>query len=191
MNVSSDGRSPGRPLKALPSDGTTRLLRSEDVARLADLVRRNREFMAPWDPIRPDEYYTTDGQAAVVGELLDGYQRGISLPHVILDERGDVVGRITGSIVRGAFQSCGIGYWVDKDHQGRGLATAAVASIKWIAFTELGLHRLQAETLLHNVASQRVLARNGFERYGLAPAYLNIAGRWQDHVTFQVINTVG
>jgi ribosomal-protein-alanine N-acetyltransferase len=144
--------------------------------------------MAPWDPIRPADYYTTGGQAAVVEDLLDGYRRGVSLPHVIVDATGVVVGRITGSIVRGAFQSCGIGYWVDKDHQARGLASAAVAGIKSLAFDQMGLHRLQAETLPHNVASQRVLARNGFERYGLAPAYLRIAGRWQDHVMFQVIN---
>ena len=43
-------------------------------------------------------------------------------------------------------------------------------------------------TSLGNVASQAVLARNGFERYGLAPRYLRIAGRWQDHVLFQVLN---
>jgi ribosomal-protein-alanine N-acetyltransferase len=37
------------------------------------------------------------------------------------------------------------------------------------------------------VASQRVLERNGFVRYGLAPAYLEIAGRWQDHVMYQAL----
>ena len=49
-----------------------------------------------------------------------------------------------------------------------------------VAFGELGLHRLQAETLLDNVASQKVLERNGFVRIGMAPTYLKIAGRWQD-----------
>jgi ribosomal-protein-alanine N-acetyltransferase len=166
----------------------TRLVAVADAAALAELVRRNREFMAPWDPIRPEEFFTTEGQAAVIEELLDGHERGVTLPHVILDSTGHVAGRITGSIVRGAFQSCGIGYWVTKDLQGLGLATAAVAHIKAIAFSELGLHRLQAETLLHNTASQRVLQRNGFEQYGVAPDYLNIAGRWQDHIMFQVIN---
>lgn len=53
-----------------------------------------------------------------------------------------------------------------------------------VACGELGLHRMQAETLVHNVASRAVLARNGFERIELAPAYFNIAGRWQDHVLF-------
>ncbi len=57
-----------------------------------------------------------------------------------------------------------------------------------IAFGELGLHRLQAGTLVHNTGSQKVLERNGFERIGLARAYLKIAGRWQDHILFQRIS---
>ena len=57
-----------------------------------------------------------------------------------------------------------------------------------LAFGELGLHRVEAGTLLHNVRSQRVLERNGFVRFGLAPRYLRIEGRWQDHVLFQVLN---
>ena len=44
-----------------------------------------------------------------------------------------------------------------------------------VAFVELGLHRIEAGTLLDNVASQRVLERNGFVRFGVALGYLNIA----------------
>jgi hypothetical protein len=32
-----------------------------------------------------------------------------------------------------------------------------------------------------------VLERNGFVRIGVAPSYLKIAGRWQDHVLFQLV----
>jgi [ribosomal protein S5]-alanine N-acetyltransferase len=63
-----------------------------------------------------------------------------------------------------------------------------VADVIAIAFERLGLHRLQAETLLHNVASQRVLARNGFKPFAIAPAYLSIAGQWQDHILFYLLN---
>jgi ribosomal-protein-alanine N-acetyltransferase len=73
---------------------------------------------------------------------------------------------------------------------GLGRATAAVHEIVRVAFEDLGLHRVQAETLLHNVRSQRLLERNGFIRFGLAPAYLNIAGKWQDHVMYQVVKTL-
>jgi [ribosomal protein S5]-alanine N-acetyltransferase len=73
----------------------------------------------------------------------------------------------------------------ERQNSGRGLATAAVRGIIRVAFDELRLHRIQAGTLLHNVRSQRVLERNGFHRFGVSPAYLNIAGRWQDHALYQ------
>jgi RimJ/RimL family protein N-acetyltransferase len=67
----------------------------------------------------------------------------------------------------------------------------AVADIKRVAFGTLMLHRIEAGTLKHNIRSRRVLERNGFERFGLAPDYLRIDGRWQGHVMFQVINATG
>ena len=70
---------------------------------------------------------------------------------------------------------------------GRGVATAAVGQALQIAFGELGLHRVQAEILPHNHASRRVLEHHGFQRYGLAPQYLRIAGRWQDHELWQLL----
>ncbi len=69
------------------------------------------------------------------------------------------------------------------------MASAALGEIIGVAFGDLGLHRIQGETLLDNVASQRVLERNGFARIGLAPTYLKIAGRWQDCILYQLINS--
>jgi ribosomal-protein-alanine N-acetyltransferase len=100
---------------------------------------------------------------------------------VVILEDGAVVGRITPfSVVRGALQSGTLGYWVTEARNGRGIATAAVGAALRSAFGDLGLHRVQADTLIHNTASQRVLERNGFRRIGMAPEYLRIAGRWQD-----------
>jgi ribosomal-protein-alanine N-acetyltransferase len=167
---------------------TTRLISVEDAPLLAELVALNREFLAPWEPIRPDDYFTVDGQRRAIEDVLRQYEQGIGLPHVIL-ENGDIVGRVTlSNIVRGPFQSCSLGYWVTADRNGRGLATAAVHGIIHEAFLDLRLHRIEAGTLLHNIASQRVLERNGFVRFGVAPRYLNIAGRWQDHAMYQVLN---
>lgn len=145
--------------------------------------------MAPWDRVRDDEYFTVAGQLAAIQDVLVRHEEGTTLPHVILDPSGEVAGRITlNGIVRGPFQSCSVGYWVGEAHNGRGLATVALRDILRIAFVELGLHRVQAETLLHNAASQKVLERNGFVRFGLAPKYLHIAGDWRDHIMFQKVN---
>ncbi|MGN6796018.1 MAG: GNAT family N-acetyltransferase [Streptosporangiaceae bacterium] len=166
----------------------TRLLAIDDVPVLAELYRANRDFLAPWEPLRPEDYYTVDGQRALVEGALARLDAGMAHPRVILNEAGQVAGRINLSdIVRGPFQSASLGYWVSEKENGRGLATAAVRETVAVALGELGLHRVQAGTLLHNAGSQRVLERNGFTRIGVAPAYLNIAGRWQDHILFQVV----
>ncbi|WP_370278934.1 GNAT family N-acetyltransferase [Pseudarthrobacter sp. NamB4] len=112
---------------------------------------------------------------------------GIALPMVLVRD-GEVLGLLTlSSIVRGAFQNAHLGYWIDHTLQGAGIMTAAVAAATRIAKDNLELHRIEATTLAHNTASQRVLEKNGFERYGTAPAYLRIAGSWQDHRMFQRI----
>ncbi|MCW2901218.1 MAG: GCN5-related N-acetyltransferase [Streptosporangiaceae bacterium] len=168
----------------------TRLVTLDDAPVLAELLSLNRDFLAPWEPIRGEEYFTVDGQHAVIRDALERHEQASTLPHVILGDSGRVIGRITLSgIVRGCFQSCCLGYWVSAADNGRGFATAAVREIVGVAFEDLGLHRVQAETLLHNVRSQRVLEGNGFVRFGLAPAYLNIGGRWQDHAMYQLVKT--
>lgn len=164
----------------------TRLLQLGDAERLADLVQRNRSYLAPWEPVRPERYFTLEGQREVVSESLDRYRDGFHVPHVVLDNAGVVVGRINlNNVVRGAFQSASVGYWVAEEAAGHGLATAAVADMVHVAFMEQGLHRLEAGTVPDNIRSQRVLLHNGFVSFGLAPRYLSIAGRWQDHVLFQ------
>ena len=167
----------------------TRLVTQDDAPVLAELLRVNRDFLAPWEPIRDDDNFTVEGQLAAITSALERYRQGITVPSVILDEDDRVAGRITlNDIVRGAFQSCHLGYWLSAAANGRGLATAAVRDMIRVAFEELGLHRLEAGILLHNVRSQRVLERNGFARFGVAPAYLNIAGEWQDHALYQIVN---
>ena len=165
----------------------TRLLTIDDAKILADLICENREFLAPWEPTRDEVYFTVPGQQAIVETVLEQYGRGYTVPHAILVD-GQVVGRITlNEIVRGPAQSCHVGYWVAPAFNGRGVASAALAQMIELAFVQLGLHRLQAGTLVHNVGSQRVLQRNGFVKFGLSPRYLKIAGEWQDHMLFQLL----
>lgn len=121
-----------------------------------------------------------------------GHAAGLTWPGVIMDEHGQTVGRVTlFGIERGHSQSGRIGYWVAEQPNGRGLAGAAVAELAATAFGELGLHRLEAATLVDNVRSQKVLRRNGFTQFGLAPAYTKIGGEWRDHALFQLVNDRG
>jgi ribosomal-protein-alanine N-acetyltransferase len=164
---------------------TIRLVTRADVPALVDLMRANREFLAPWEPLRNDEFFTVEHQDNAVAGLLEQYEMGTVLPSVIVDN-GEIVGRITlNNIVRGPLQSAKVGTWVAASANGRGVASAALAAIIPVAFDELGLHRLAAATLLHNVRAQRVLESGGFYRIGVAPRYLKIGGKYQDHALYQ------
>ena len=166
----------------------TRPLALDDVEALTALHVAHRQHLAPWQPLRPDSYFTVDGQRESVVALLEQGASGSAAPLVITDGHGAVVGTLTlASIIRGAFQSCSVGYWLAEDAQGRGLATAALREAVDLAFGDLLLHRVQAETLTHNRRSQQVLERVGFERYGQAPSYMHIAGEWQDNVLYQLL----
>ena len=163
----------------------TRLIEVDDAEELCEALNANRPFLAPWEPEYPPDFLTPDGQRIMIAAARRAHEAGEMVPHVVT-LHGQIIGRVTlGNVVRSAFQSCSLGYWIAEAHNGRGHATAAVGQMCTVAFDELGLHRVEAGTLRHNVASQRVLERNGFARFGLAPRYLRIAGEWQDHVLFQ------
>jgi ribosomal-protein-alanine N-acetyltransferase len=160
---------------------TIRLIEPEDAEELATLYAANREFLAPFDPIRPDEFFTPDGQRERLARQVDGGTH----PFAILE--GDAIAGTINvfHIVREALQSCTIGYWIDRARNGRGLATAAVGDVVAYAFGELALHRVEAATLVDNVASQRVLEKAAFERIGVARRFLLINDEWRDFVLFQ------
>ena len=160
---------------------TIRPVRPADGEELAALYLANRDFLAPFEPVRPPEFFTADGQRERLQQQLDADTH----PFAILDD-GAIAGTINlFNIVRESLQSGVIGYWVAAARNGRGLATEAVGEILAYAFRELGLHRVEAATLVDNVPSQRVLERNGFERIGLARRFLRINDEWRDFFLFQ------
>jgi len=158
----------------------------EDAAEIARLYASQREFLAPFEPARSDAFFTEAGQRRQLERERELRAAGAAERFLIVADGAAAVGVLSVSnIVRGPLQSAVLGYFVAREHNGRGFATRAVAlAVEW-AFEEAGLHRLEAGTLVDNHASQRVLERNGFERIGLAKRYLHIAGDWRDHILFQ------
>lgn len=146
---------------------------------------RNRAHLAPWEPLRDEDFYTEARWRQMLAENREELREGHSARFFVFERGGPP--RVIGScnlnnIVRGAFQACHLGYSMDADCQGRGLGTEAVAAVVDHAFGPLGLHRVMANYQPHNERSGRLLASLGFEIEGRAPAYLLLGGRWCDHV---------
>ncbi len=159
-----------------------------DAPALLAVSLANRDFMRPWEPRKNDEAFTLTAMEQSIQEQQRQWSENRGYGFGVWEQAGGtLIGRAALSrITRGAFQNCGLGYWLDAAHNGRGYMTEAVRLVLGYAFGELGFHRVEAATLLHNVGSIRVLEKTGFRREGLALRYLQIDGRWQDHCLWAI-----
>jgi [ribosomal protein S5]-alanine N-acetyltransferase len=90
-------------------------------------------------------------------------------------------------IARGRFQSAYLGYWIGEPFAGQGYMTEALGVVLRYAFTQLRLHRLEANVQPTNVASLALVVRLGFRREGYSPRYLKLGGRWRDHERWAIL----
>lgn len=158
-------------------------LDTSDAADLLQLRKRNRDFFQVFEPLRPDSHYTYEAQLneirkyKVDAENDQGYTMGI-----LLCKSNRLIGRISLSgIVRGPFQNANLGYYLDKEFNGKGYVSEAVSLLLYMAFNKLNLHRIQAAVMPKNIGSIKILEKNKFRKEGLAMNYLNINGVWEDH----------
>ncbi|MBH5316195.1 GNAT family N-acetyltransferase [Paenibacillus sp. GSMTC-2017] len=159
-----------------------------DAAALLDIKLRNRDFFQPFEPIRDESHYTLEGQQKDLTNCMVSLQNDQAYTFGIhLSENDELIGRIalTG-VARGPFQNANLGYFIDQKHNGNGYATTAVSLCVKKAFTEFGLHRIQAGVMPKNLPSIRVLEKAAFRQEGLAKAYLKINGAWEDHFLYAI-----
>lgn len=100
------------------------------------------------------------------------------LPSLLMVERTGAAPRLVGGCGLGRRRSGAveIGFWVARDHWGRGLASEAAAAVVGMA-RALRLPALEASHFLDNPVSGRVLEKLGFEATGLiAPRFCRARG---------------
>ncbi|MGG3562148.1 GNAT family protein [Neobacillus rhizosphaerae] len=158
-------------------------LEPNDVDELLRLRKQNRKFFQAYEPVRTDIHFTYETQLNEIhqyrldAESDNGYTMGI-----FSKSSNKLMGRISLSgIARGPFQNANLGYYLDKEQNGKGYVTEAVSLIIGFAFGELNLHRIQAAVMPKNLGSIRILEKNGFRKEGSALRYLSINGVWEDH----------
>ncbi len=165
-------------------------MRRRDAAEWTRLRLDNEGWLRPWEPSAPQpwaERHTPATYRAVRRVLTQRARLGTTLPFAVRVE-GRLAGQVTvDNIVRGALRSGFLGYWIDREAAGRGMASLAVALVADHAFGQAGLHRLQADIRPENLRSQRLVERLGFRQEGLLRRYLDIDGDWRDHLAYALL----
>ncbi|AZA11031.1 GNAT family N-acetyltransferase [Corynebacterium gerontici] len=156
----------------------------EDSREWSRLRLRDQIHLEPVEPTLPGTWESAHDDAGwkrYFYSLQEAAREGNAIPFAIIAD-GSFVGQITIDEIRGMpWCDATLGYWVDRDYWGRGIASAACALAIDHAFERVGLHRLTATFMPDNPASGKVLARNGFQEEGLLRGNMHINGRFEDH----------
>lgn len=144
-----------------------------DEAAFTAAARASQKLHRPW--VQPPR------DAAAFARYLARFDGTTHHGFVVVAD-GELAGTIhLTNIVMGAFRSGYLGYYAFTGFERRGLMTRGLNALVRHAFTDLGLHRVEANIQPGNTASIALVMRCGFQLEGYSPKYLKIAGRWRDH----------
>jgi len=167
-----------------------RQLELSDAEDLLKLEVENRDFFQLYSPLKDEKFYTIDGQVERIEKnVLLTKQDSVYSFGIFLTDSKQLIGNVTLSeVARGNYQSCWIGYYLDRKHNGKGYMTKAVKLVVDYGFNELKLHRIEAGVMPHNIRSIKVLEKAGFHKEGIAIENVKINGSWENHQTLAIVN---
>lgn len=150
---------------------------------------KNRNYLKPWEPTRTEGFYSFEYQFQDLLEQSRAFRKGEEYRFWLTpkDKPNIIIGSVVISgIFRGNFQSCFMGYKMDKDWTGQGRMTEACRRMVEFAFSRKGadLHRIEINIVPENTPSVRIAKKLGFTQEGFSRKYLQIDGQWKDHLRF-------
>lgn len=154
-------------------------------------VLRNKDFLKEWETEKGQNYYTQEYQKMCLKKDMDNFKLEKSLRFWIFKKSNSkrIIGSISiDNIIRAPFQSCFLGYKLDKNEINKAYMTEAVEKTVEIVFHSYGLHRIEANIMPRNLASIRVVEKAGFYNEGLSKKYLLLNGVWEDHIRMVLLN---
>jgi ribosomal-protein-alanine N-acetyltransferase len=165
---------------------TLRLPMHSDYRAWSGLREESRTFLTQWEPSWSPDHLGRKAFSNRVYWAARAEGSGTALPLFLIRRDDDtLLGAITlDNIRRGPAQAGTLGYWVGGRYARQGYMREAIRALAHYAFTVLDLSRIEAACLPENTASRGVLEKSGFKYEGVAQSYLQINGRWRNHVLY-------
>jgi len=165
---------------------TLRLPEHGDWRQWSELREASADFLIKWEPVWSNDHLTRRAFTNRVYWAQRAESQGQALPMLLIRrEDQQLLGALTlDNIRRGPSQTGTFGYWIGEPFARQGYMREAILALTHHAFTRLDLSRLEAACLPENIASRGVLEKCGFKYEGVAQSYLQINGRWRNHVLY-------
>jgi [ribosomal protein S5]-alanine N-acetyltransferase len=165
---------------------TLRLPEHGDWRQWSELRDASAEFLSKWEPVWATDHLTRRSFTNRVYWAQRAEAQGTALPMLLIRrEDNQLLGALTlDNIRRGPAQAGTLGYWIGQPYSRQGYMREAILALTHHAFTRLDLSRMEAACLPENAPSRGVLEKCGFKYEGVAQSYLQINGRWRNHVLY-------
>jgi ribosomal-protein-alanine N-acetyltransferase len=165
---------------------TLRLPIHGDYRAWSELRSQGAPFLQPWEPTWSPDHLSRKGFTNRVYWAQRSVASETALPLFLTRrEDGALLGALTlDNMRRGPAQAGTVGYWIGAEFARQGYMREALNGVVHYAFSKLDLSRIEAACLPENTASRGVLEKAGFKYEGVAQSYLQINGRWRNHVLY-------
>ncbi|MDC7245882.1 MAG: GNAT family N-acetyltransferase [Sphaerochaetaceae bacterium] len=168
-------------------------LRSPLRVKSADLLEffvENREFHAPWEPLKDETFYTLESMKLLLkSQWEDHLSRRAASFYLSVRSDKKIIGTVSlSNMVFGPFCSTFVGYRLAREATGNGYMREALSKVLEIGMSVYNLHRFEANIMVNNERSKKVVRSLGFTYEGTSPNYLFIRGRWEDHEHYVFLN---
>ena len=161
--------------------------RLEDVDELFAAAIESREHVSKWMGWITTDYSRKDTRKWIE-DSLDGWDRGDSYEHLIVDADEIIVGACGLNSVNHKDRVCNLGYWIRASRIGEGAALEGTLLIRDFGFQQLGLNRLEIVVAVGNEYSRKVAERVGAHYEGIQRARLMVDGMASDAHMYALIN---
>lgn len=175
---------------------TPRLIMKVENDKAADKVLKfyneNRMYFDPFEPTRPEAFYTLEYQQASAQYEYNETMKGHALRYYLYlrNDPSVLVGSVNFFRIRPIpFSSASIGYKLHHDFWGMGFATESCQAAIQVMFSDYNTHRIEAKVSPDNVRSIHVLERLGFTYEGIEYKSVQVDGEFKDHLRYSLLNS--
>lgn len=160
-------------------------LHMTDADELFNFEVENRTFFEEMVPTRGDEYYNFENFKKGLETLLEEQVIGSSRFYLIKDKDSSILGRINLVDIDEANKIGYLGYRVGEVHTGKGIANKALKLLVERVSNE-EIKQIKAHTTTNNIASQKVLEKNGFDRVSTSSEEFDMNGQMVSFVYYSL-----
>ena len=164
-----------------------KVLSKQQAEKVLEFYCKNRDIFEKYEPVMGNDFYTVAHQRKILEFEYQNIMKLSMLRYWIFDKNNpvDVIGTVSfRNIVKPIYESCTVGYKMDRDHVNKGYCSEALNATIPVIAHELGIHRFEALILPDNAPSIHMVEKLGFKYEGILRDKIIIGGERLDHCMY-------